>query len=176
MAAVVTQEEAFAYAELLEILSFTEEADVNKIPKKLISVFQKHALSTYEKHINPNLSLEEQNLSEKTVSLIVLLTLNYWCETEQQKEQIKNKLKENEIRKTRELEEKYSYDKLFNNTIEETSSDSVTELTEDNQIIENTINTSNLPMDYNSFPWYKKAFIKFKNWLYALFNKTKNPT
>lgn len=170
MATAVTQEEAFAYAELLEILSFTEESAVNKIPKKLMSVFQKYALSTYEKHINPCLSLQEQNISEKTTALLVLLTLNYWCESEEQKIQIKNRLRENEIRKTKELKEKYSYEKLFNTTKVADKS------TETEDVYENSSDTANLPVDYNSFPWYKKAFIMFKNLLFKIFNKKKDST
>ena len=109
----INPEDAFSYAELLEILSYTDEKDVKKLPKKLILFLEKNSLSTYQNHINPELSLQNQKLSTKTVSLLILLTLNYWCENNEQKEQIKNKLKENEIKKTKKLKEKYSYDKIF---------------------------------------------------------------
>ena len=38
MATKIKQEQAFAYAELLEILSLMEEQYVRKVPKKLIEI------------------------------------------------------------------------------------------------------------------------------------------
>jgi hypothetical protein len=167
MAVQINEERAYAYAELLEILEFTEDEAVNKIPSKLLNVFKKCALPTYEKHLNPNIPLEEQNLSEKTSALIVLLTLNYWCESEEQKKALKESLKGNDARKEAILKEKYSYEKMFNNSQIDSSTP---------QIKVKEINTENLPMDYSSFPWYKKIFTSIKNFFFKLFNKANNPT
>ena len=156
MAINITSEDAFAYAELLEILSFTEKSALDKIPEKLIEVFKQHALPTYKKHINPN------------------LPLNYWCETKEQKEQIKDKLRENEIRKTKELREKYNYENLFDNNNDQNEISSINSESTSND--ENISNSSNLPLDYNSFPWYKKVVFQFKKWLSNIFDKIKNPT
>ena len=174
MAINITSEDAFAYAELLEILSFTEKSALDKIPEKLIEVFKQHALPTYKKHINPNLPLDKQNISNKTTSLITLITLNYWCESKEQKEQIKDKLRENEIRKTKELREKYNYENLFDNNNDQNEISSINSESTSND--ENISNSSNLPLDYNSFPWYKKVVFQFKKWLSNIFDKIKNPT
>ena len=40
MSIQISSKDSYAYAELLEILSFTNINLVNKIPKKLISLFQ----------------------------------------------------------------------------------------------------------------------------------------
>ena len=77
MAVEIKPEQAYAYAELLEILSYTDESLVSKIPKKMLALFESHASKDYEKHIRLDVPLEDQNISKKTASLITLLSLQY---------------------------------------------------------------------------------------------------
>lgn len=174
--AQLTKEDAYAFAELLELLSFLDEESKNKIPKKLISIFETNALENYENHLSPELPLEEQNISEKTISYLGVICLNYWCDSEEEKQNLLNKVKENDIRKEQELREKYSYDKMFNNqkTSEENTM-KTNSISDNKQDKASNSNTSNLPIDYNSLPWYKKVFSKIRNFFNNLF-KTKNPT
>lgn len=167
----IKPELAFAYAELLDILSFMEEKDVNKIPKKLMTIFKNYASTTYEKHINPAIPIENQAISDETAGLLVLLSINYWHETESQKQELLNILKQNDIKKEEELRQKYSYDKIFNNTPENEPTPNI-----DYNKTEKSTNISNLPVDYSSFPWYKKVFTKIKTFIYKLFKKENNPT
>lgn len=176
MAAQLTKEDTFAFAELLEILSFMDEESINKIPKKLIAIFENNALQTYEKHLSPEIPLEEQNISEKTISYLGVLCLNYWCESEEEKQNLLEQVRQNDIRKEQELREKYSYEKMFNNqkSVEDTTSKNISSVDGfDNS--NSNINSSNLPIDYNNLPWYKKVFTKIRNFFNNLF-KTKNPT
>ena len=175
MAVEIKQDQAYAYAELLEILSYTDIALVNKIPNKLMNIFKSYALPNYEKHINVQIPLEEQDISKKTASLIALLSLNYWCESEEEKSEIKNILSENEKIKEQKLREKYNPDNIFNNTTSTT--------TQTQTVVETPVQTTtqsesstNLPMDYNKLPWYKKAFTSFRNFLLKIFKKQNNPT
>lgn len=174
--AQLTKEDTYAFAELLELISFLDEESRNKIPKKLISIFEANALDAYEKHLSPELPLEEQNISEKTISYLGVICLNYWCDSEEEKQELINNMRENDIRKEKELREKYSYDKMFNNqkSTEEISKQNHTISDSKEDIISNT-NTSNLPIDYSSLPWYKKVLSKIRNFFNNLF-KTKNPT
>lgn len=174
--AQLTKEDSFAFAELLELLSFLDEESKNKIPKKLISIFEANALETYEKHLSPELPLEDQNLSEKTISYLGVICLNYWCDSEEEKQDLLNKVRENDIRKEKELREKYSYDKMFNNqkSSEENTIKNAT-ISENEQDVNSNIKTSNLPIDYSNLPWYKKVFSKIRNFFNNLF-KAKNPT
>lgn len=179
MAVQVKPDQAFAYAELLEILSLTEENDVKKIPQKLISIFKSYALPTYENHLNPNIPLKDQNISEKTAALLALLSLNYWCESKEQKEELQKIYDENERKYQEELNKKYSYENIFNN--EQAEHKVAQNLTSQDTVSTNTIkveeiNTNNLPIDYNTFPWYKKMFTKIKNFFYKLLKKANNPT
>ena len=170
MAIQIKPDQAYAYAELLEILSFTEESLVNKIPKKLMNIFNTYALDTYEKHLDRNIPLEDQNVSKKTAALIALLSLNYWCETEEEKSQIKAILAENEKQKQKELREKYNPENIFNNKTATTTEINL------NTTVEIKSDPSALPVDYNNLPWYKKMFTSIKNFIFKIFNKEKNPT
>lgn len=163
MAVQISQEQSYAYAELLEILSFTDANLVNKIPYKLMHIFQKYASTSYEKHLDMNFPLENQNISKKTATLITLLTLNYWCDSEEEKNEIKSLLDKNA--KEQQLKEKYNQDNLFkNNDYQQTSNnyEAQNNTTEEH---------SDLPMDYSQLPWYQKIYITLKNYLLKLFKK-----
>ena len=107
MATKIKQEQAFAYAELLEILSLMEEQYVRKVPKKLIEIFKENSLESYEKHLDVTIPLEEQNISKDTAALIGMLTLNYWCENEEEKIELTSVYKENERKYQDQIREKY---------------------------------------------------------------------
>lgn len=174
--AQLTKEDTYAFAEILELLSFLDEESKNKIPKKLISIFEANALESYQKHLSPELPLESQNLSEKTISYLGVICLNYWCDSKEEKQDLINKVRENDIRKEEELRKKYNYDNMFNNQNSNNddtiiSSNVTTDITD----TKNSINSANLPIDYNSLPWFKKVFSKIRNFFNNLF-KTKNPT
>lgn len=169
MAVQMKPDQAYAYAELLEVLSLMEEEYTNRIPKKLIDIFEAHKASEYLSHINPDVPLEEQTISEKTSDLLAMLMLNYWCDSNDQKQALKNTFEENERKYQEELKEKYNPNNIFkNNTIQETP----LEQTENNS----SSNQSALPMDYATFPWYKKLITKIRTFFYKLFKSEKNPT
>lgn len=129
MAVQVKPDQAYAYAELLEILDSMEEEYIVKLPKKLISIFKKYALEDYEKHIDVTRPLEEQEISPKTAALIGMLTLQYWCKSEQEKQELINIFKENERKHEETLREKYNPDNIFNNnsTVNEEIVDNIDE-------------------------------------------------
>lgn len=161
-------DQAYAYAELLEVLSLMEEEYTNRIPQKLMNIFETHKASEYSSHINPEVPLEEQEISDKTSDLLAMLMLNYWCDSEEQKQALKNTFEENERKYQEELKEKYNPNNIFNNQ----STSEISEQTVDTSII----NQEALPMDYATFPWYKKLVTKIRSFIYKLFKSEKNPT
>lgn len=217
MAVVIKPEQAYAYAEILEILDYMEEEYVSKIPNKLINVIKANALETYERHLSAEVPLEEQEISEKTTALLAMLMLNYWCDSPEQKQELTDMFNENERKYQEELQRKYDPNNIFNNEpkatvepkveakvepkVEEkvpvaaavvnediTSGDEELSSTESNAsvlkveevstiAVENVeINTENLPMDYSSYPWYKKLATRIRNFIYKLFKKANTPT
>lgn len=204
MAVVVKPEQAYAYAEILEILDYMEEEYVSKVPKKLIKVITENASETYERHLDANVPLEEQQISEKTTALLAMLMLNYWCESPEQKQELTDMFNENERKYQEELQRKYDPNNIFNNDpkpasvepkvepkveskvetkVEQTSQEDVLESNDVNPsvqvstlVVENVeINSENLPMDYNNYPWYKKIATKIRNFIYKLFKKSNTP-
>ena len=164
----VSHDQAYAYAEVLEILSFTHNSLTSKIPQKLISIFENNALSTYEHHLDRTIPLENQNISSETATLITLISLNYWCESEEEKNEIKAILSENEKLREEELRRKYSYDNIFNNS-KNTSYYNSSVSTENE--IKHQKTENNLPLDTATLPWFKKIIIKLKE--FFLKNKNK---
>ena len=213
MAVTIKPEQAFAYAEILEILDYMEEEYVNKIPQKLINVIKENALDTYERHLDANVPLEEQEISEKTTAILAMLMLNYWCESPEQKQELTDMFNENERKYQEELQRKYDPNNIFNNnpkpveepkavvepvketvkevttssseTVDfESSDESLSSSSEGEKresvstlVVENVeISSENLPMDYSSYPWYKKIATKIRNFIYKLFKKANTPT
>ena len=101
-----------AYSEVLEILSYMEQKYVDKIPQKLLDLFNKEKNKDYIPNINPNISLAKQGLQRKTLALLAMLNLNYWCENEEEKQQMLKMYSEND-KKREEIREKYNPDNLF---------------------------------------------------------------
>ena len=103
-----------AYAEVDEILNLLEDEYANKIPEKVRNFFKEEKMQDYKPEINVEIPLTEQNLKRETMVILAILNLNYWCESEEEKEEFRKGLAENEKEK-KELEEKYNPDNLFKN-------------------------------------------------------------
>lgn len=77
---------AQAYSEVYEILKYIPITYLNKIPKDVINIFKNKRDKNYNVKINPNIPLEEQKLHRKTLVLLSVLNLDYWCEPEEREE------------------------------------------------------------------------------------------
>ena len=111
---MVTEEYKIACAEVLEIISYIPFIDYIKIPIKKLQLFKKYAKDGINFSYNPELSLEEQNVSEKAKTIIALLYRDYWA-TPLQKEKIIAKEQNDRQKFDQENREKYSSENLFKN-------------------------------------------------------------
>ena len=102
-----------AYAEVDEILANMESIYVEKIPKKIRELFSNNRLEGYTPNINSKIPLDEQNLQKKTYSILAMLNLNYWCENENEKQELIAIYAENDRKKEEELREKYNPEKKW---------------------------------------------------------------
>lgn len=107
-----------AIAEVLDILDHTDEKSVNKISKSFISFLKENVDDNYKVDIDYSKPLSEAKLNEKTLSIIAMISYSYWCEEEEKKELIE-KIKKNDIKKEQEIREKYHTDNLFERKNEE---------------------------------------------------------
>ena len=109
------REIAIAYAEVDKILSMMENKYVEKVPYKLRELFKDKKQKEYEPDIKIDISLDKQNLQKKTLAILAVLNLNYWCEDEKKKQELIEIYTENERIQEKELREKYNPDNIFKN-------------------------------------------------------------
>lgn len=105
-----------AYSEVYEIVNLLEEEYSSRIPKKVLNFFDEARDKEYKPIIDINKPLNEQDLQRDTMILIAILDLNYWCDSEEEKQELLemfNKNTELKIKEQKELEEKYNPDNLF---------------------------------------------------------------
>lgn len=102
-----------AYAEVDEILSLMENTYIEKIPSKIREIFKDERQKDYNPIIKTDIPLDEQNLQRKTFAILAILNLNYWCEDENEKQELIKIYAENNRKKEEELREKYNPDNIF---------------------------------------------------------------
>ena len=102
-----------AYAEVDKILSYMEIKYVEKIHKKMKELFKSEKLQGYEPKIDKDLPLDQQNLQRKTLAILTLLNLNYWCESQEEKQELIKAYSENDKKREKEMREKYNPDNIF---------------------------------------------------------------
>lgn len=108
-------ETELAYAEVDAILELLEDEFVNRIPEKVREFFRDEKDKEYKPIIRSDIGLEEQDFKAETISILTLLQINYLCDSEEEKQEILNELKENDRLKEEELREKYNPDNIFKN-------------------------------------------------------------
>lgn len=104
-----------AYSEIYQILQLLDNEFIDKIPNKLIEFIEREKDNNYNVIIKSDIPLEEQDLLEETINILAMLKLDYWCESENEKEELKKILVENEYYYQEELREKYNTDNIFKN-------------------------------------------------------------
>ena len=142
-----------AYSEIYEILNLMEDEDKERVPQEVRDFFEEQRMKEYKPKIRTDIPLTEQNLRRETVVLLTILVINYWCDSEEEKQSFINELEKNEKVK-KELQEKYNPDNLFKNR-KKTKEDVVMEKIENVGMIK-----------------YKENIItKLKEWFRKIFNK-----
>ena len=101
-----------AYKEVLEILKHIPIEDYNKIPKTKIELFKTNANNEYTFNYDPSKTLEEQNVSNITKGIIILLFRDYWA-TEVQREKIIRKQKNDRLILEEQKKSLYDIENIF---------------------------------------------------------------
>lgn len=84
---MVDSKYGIAYSEVLEILKHIPIEDYNKIPRNEIELFETYADKDFTFNYDSSKTLEEQNVSNITKGIIILLFRDYWA-TELQRNKI----------------------------------------------------------------------------------------
>ena len=106
-------ETRLAYAEINKILDLLEDDYKNRVPEKIRDFFRDERDIEYDPIIKPNQLLSKQNLKSETYILLTILELNYWCDSEEEKQELLLELSNNEEKKQKELYEKYNPENIF---------------------------------------------------------------
>lgn len=136
-----------AYAEVDKILSFMETKYLEKVPKKMREIFKKEKLKGYEPNIDRKIPLEEQKLERKTLAILAMLNVNFWCENEEEKQELLRAYSNNDKNREEELRKRYNTDNIFNNK---------------NKEIEYVTEQTAALIEYNKESFIKKLLNKIK--------------
>ena len=101
-----------AAVEVLDILKYTREEDVKKIPKKFMKFLENNKSKTYTANLDYTKDIKDMNLKPETEALLGLIYMKYWA-NEEEKLKFEDKIKNNEIAYQEELRAKYNVDNLF---------------------------------------------------------------
>ena len=142
-----------AYSEIYEILNLMEDEDKERVPQEVRDFFEEQRMKEYKPKIRTDIPLTEQNLRRETLVLLTILVINYWCDSEEEKQSFIDELGKNEKIKMK-LQEKYNPDNLFKNR-KKTKEDIVMEQVENVEIIQ----------------YKENLFTKLKKWFEKIFNK-----
>lgn len=136
-----------AYTEVLEILKYLPKNEYNKIAKEKIKFFEDNKDDSYKFSINPQMPLDEQNISIEANSIIIVLFRDYFA-TENQKEKLNTILKQNEYKYQEEIRNKYNPDDIFKDKKDRSF---------------NIIENNNLPIEVKEDNFFKKFIAYIKN-------------
>lgn len=113
MGVVITRDDIIAYAEVDYIIHHMNEKYINKVPEKLLNFFGTIKDPEYVVHVDPKVPLQNQNLKKYTLELIALLHLKYWCEDEERRKMLYEKMLDNQRKLDSQMREKYNIDNMF---------------------------------------------------------------
>jgi len=196
MSVVITREDIIAYAEVDYIIHHMNDKYIKKIPEKILIFFATIKDPEHNIYINPRIPLQNQNLKKYTLEIIALLHLKYWCEDEERRKMLYEKMIENQRKLDDQMREKYNVDNLFgiNSTktvnlesnFEEVDYSKPKNVTKYDAIIENNSDIKDytdvqedklsnyLNIDKNKIENNEKVIIIKTNFITNLINKIKN--
>lgn len=105
------------YSEVYQIINILGDEYIKKLPTKLYKMLE----SKKDNNYTPNYTIDNLSYTEidaRTISIIALLHLNYWCETEDEKNEIREILNRNEMKFQEQLKEKYNPNSIFEDNIQ----------------------------------------------------------
>lgn len=152
MIKVYTEDEySIAYTELIEILKYFPKSDLLKIPKDIILNYINYKNSNYNFSYNPDLEIDEQNVSKLTQILLANLYIDYLADKDEQ-EYIKNRDAEELLQLEKQKQEQYNIETIFYDRKEKS-------------ITNNTNSTTSLSVISSKENIFKKLFFKIKCFL-----------
>lgn len=134
--------------EVLVLLKMLPEAELKKIPETEIKFLEEHIDVNYNFSVNPEVPINEVNISRKAKAILVVLWKKYFA-TDIQKQKLDKILQENSMKEEQKKQEEYQYSDMFKN---------------------NTQKIINLPTVIEE-KWYEKVWNKIKDAIFNIFHR-----
>lgn len=134
--------------EVLVLLKMLPEAELKKIPEAEIKFLEEHRNVNYNFSVNPEIPINEVNISRKAKAILVVLWKKYFA-TDIQKQKLDKILQENLMKEEQKKQEEYQYSDMFKN---------------------NTQKIINLPTVIEE-KWYEKVWNKIKDAIFNIFHR-----
>lgn len=109
-------ETMMAYSEIWAIINLLEDSYVLRIPHQVKAFFEEERLKDYEPSIDIDIPLTEQNLQRKTIVLLALLNVNYWCDTEEEREVWLREMAKNDHKEYNPHDTSWDLSRIFDNS------------------------------------------------------------
>ncbi len=109
---VKTQE---MYSEVYSILNMLGENYIKKLPDELFTMIRQEKKRDYNPTYISTINLEQQNISREALAMIALFHINYWCHSEQEKEELREIFRTNEEEHQAQMRKKYNPNDIFKN-------------------------------------------------------------
>ncbi|MBQ6992104.1 MAG: hypothetical protein IJN50_04245 [Clostridia bacterium] len=126
----MTFETRQAYSEVYTVLQNMPVEYVEKIPKKILKLFETEKLDNYEVNINKSNPIDKNYLSKNAMVLIAILNYQYWCPNKKVKNDLYMQYLSNNEKYEKDIQEKYNTDNLFKNKRNEQIKEETQELVE----------------------------------------------
>lgn len=101
------------YSEVYQVLNLLGNEYIDKLPNSLFNLLKEKRNANYNPQYTEDIPLNKQNIKKESIAIIALIHLNYWCEDEKEKYELKQVLKNNENKYQQELRNKYNPEDIF---------------------------------------------------------------
>lgn len=101
------------YSEVYQVLNLLGNEYIDKLPKSLLNMLKEKRDINYNPQYIEDIPLNKQNIKKETLAILALLHLNYWCENEKEKLELKQVLKNNEDMYQQDIRNKYNLENMF---------------------------------------------------------------
>lgn len=101
------------YSEVYQVLNLLGNEYIDKLPKSLLNMLKEKRDINYNPQYIEDIPLNKQNIKKETLAILALLHLNYWCENEKEKLELKQVLKNNEDMYQQDIRNKYNPENMF---------------------------------------------------------------
>lgn len=101
------------YSQVYQVIRTMGQEYIDKLPHSLWSMLETQRDMNY----NPQYSIDDirigRNISDDALAVISLIHYNYWCTSEEEKQQLATIIHRNEDKYEKELREKYDPNNIF---------------------------------------------------------------